>query len=406
MITDIHGNIVDSMSFDAWGNRRDRVNWEQPDTAIHLIDRGFTMHQHLDVFKLINMGGRVYDPVVQQFLSPDPYVQAPDNTQNLNRYAYCLNSPLMYTDPTGEFVWIPMVIGAVVGAYIGAATAEGGELNPTKWTWQGKTWAGLGLGAVIGAAAGIGAGYMAPALSQTAFFSHFGLSGTIAAYSLAGTVAGGIAGYGAGFAGGMLYSGGNLKYSHQSGLFGSQIGSMAGSVVGGIAGLIAGYTPPKPRPPYATPQQSKWNGRFFQGSEEEAKKMMLSSSKLFKVETSAWYTSKGYYFEPIEGESYFATWNNDLLNPEIYEYNIPAGYKYNTITSSKRYVYLDKVGDYLYLANDFMSYARVYYHLHTHPGNSTESPADLIFARMYGMMGVIFGWNGATYWYGGYESWR
>ena len=104
VITDANGTIVDSMSFDAWGNRRDRWNWTQKETGVtHLIDRGFTDHQHLDVFELINMGGRVYDPVVGQFLSPDPYVQAPDNTQNLNRYAYCLFSPLQYTDPTGEW---------------------------------------------------------------------------------------------------------------------------------------------------------------------------------------------------------------------------------------------------------------------------------------------------------------
>jgi RHS repeat-associated protein len=104
LITDRYGNVVDSMSFDAWGIRRNYQNWQQKDNSVHLIDRGFTMHQHLDSFKLINMEGRVYDPVVAQFLSPDPYVQAPDNTQGLNRYSYCMNSPLMYTDPTGEFI--------------------------------------------------------------------------------------------------------------------------------------------------------------------------------------------------------------------------------------------------------------------------------------------------------------
>lgn len=90
---------------------------------IHLIDRGFTMHQHLDVFNLINMRGRVYDPVVQQFLSPDPYVQMPDNTQNLNRYAYCLNSPTMYVDPSGEKLkwWQWALIGLGVDALTGGA---------------------------------------------------------------------------------------------------------------------------------------------------------------------------------------------------------------------------------------------------------------------------------------------
>ena len=48
--------------------------------------------------------GRVYDPVLARFLSPDPYVQAPDFTQSFNRYAYCLNNPFKYVDPSGEFL--------------------------------------------------------------------------------------------------------------------------------------------------------------------------------------------------------------------------------------------------------------------------------------------------------------
>jgi hypothetical protein len=47
------------------------------------------------------MNGRVYDPITGRFLSPDNVVQAPDNTQSFNRYSYCLNNPLKYTDPTG-----------------------------------------------------------------------------------------------------------------------------------------------------------------------------------------------------------------------------------------------------------------------------------------------------------------
>ncbi|NVO09208.1 MAG: RHS repeat-associated core domain-containing protein [Bacteroidales bacterium] len=54
-------------------------------------------------FGLINMNGRLYDPYLQRFLSPDPFVQSPGNAQNYNRYSYCLNNPLMYTDPSGNF---------------------------------------------------------------------------------------------------------------------------------------------------------------------------------------------------------------------------------------------------------------------------------------------------------------
>jgi hypothetical protein len=47
------------------------------------------------------MNGRVYDPYIGRFLSPDPLVQQPGNLQNYNRYSYVLNNPLKYTDPSG-----------------------------------------------------------------------------------------------------------------------------------------------------------------------------------------------------------------------------------------------------------------------------------------------------------------
>ena len=45
--------------------------------------------------------GRVYDPQVGAFLSPDPFVQAPYHTQSYNRYAYVFNNPMKYVDPSG-----------------------------------------------------------------------------------------------------------------------------------------------------------------------------------------------------------------------------------------------------------------------------------------------------------------
>ena len=47
------------------------------------------------------MNGRVYDPVVGRFLSPDPVVQTEGGSQSMNAYSYALNNPLKYTDPTG-----------------------------------------------------------------------------------------------------------------------------------------------------------------------------------------------------------------------------------------------------------------------------------------------------------------
>jgi RHS repeat-associated protein len=37
-------------------------------------DRGFTAHEFLSDFNLYNMNGRLYDPVLGRFLSPDPYI--------------------------------------------------------------------------------------------------------------------------------------------------------------------------------------------------------------------------------------------------------------------------------------------------------------------------------------------
>jgi RHS repeat-associated protein len=66
--------------------------------------RGFTGHEYLEDFKLYNMNGRLYDPVVGRFLNADPFVQDPGNTQSYNRYSYCLNNPLKFTDPSGEAI--------------------------------------------------------------------------------------------------------------------------------------------------------------------------------------------------------------------------------------------------------------------------------------------------------------
>ena len=46
---------------------------------------------------------RYYDPMLGRFTQADTIVPNPGNPQSLNRYAYVLNNPLAYTDPTGHF---------------------------------------------------------------------------------------------------------------------------------------------------------------------------------------------------------------------------------------------------------------------------------------------------------------
>ena len=44
---------------------------------------------------------RMYDPTLGRMLSPDIVIQQEHNSQAYNRYSYCFNNPLRYTDPTG-----------------------------------------------------------------------------------------------------------------------------------------------------------------------------------------------------------------------------------------------------------------------------------------------------------------
>jgi len=98
------GTVVERHSYDAWGRERNPADWNSYTVTAGLLDRGYTTHEYLREFGLINMNGRVYDPILGRMLSPDNEVQDPFDSQNLNRYTYCLNNPLLYTDPTGNTV--------------------------------------------------------------------------------------------------------------------------------------------------------------------------------------------------------------------------------------------------------------------------------------------------------------
>lgn len=169
-ITDSLGTSEKTLGFDAWGNRRNPITGI-PDTSDYknsLTARGYTGHEHLDELGLINMNGRVYDPRLGMFISPDNFVQAPDFTQNFNRFSYCLNNPLMYTDPSGEIFWAPIIAGAVMGGMINGVTAHarGGDFFDAAWK-------GVVVGAVGGLLSNVGGG----SLVNNIMFG--GLEGTV-----------------------------------------------------------------------------------------------------------------------------------------------------------------------------------------------------------------------------------
>ena len=101
---------MEKYAYDPWGARRNPNDWTQLPSpqgegsgsgVRYLTNRGYTGHEHLDMFNIINMNGRVYDPLTAQFYSPDPFIQSGSDWKNYNRYSYCMNNPTRYTDPTG-----------------------------------------------------------------------------------------------------------------------------------------------------------------------------------------------------------------------------------------------------------------------------------------------------------------
>lgn len=121
------------LSYDAFGQRRAVSTWVNSLTLVSAYsDRGFTDHEHLEDFGLIHMNGRIYDPLLGRFLSADPNVQSPKNTQSLNRFSYVMNNPLSATDPTGYFSfskfmhkWMPIILQIGMMAASGGLTAFG-----------------------------------------------------------------------------------------------------------------------------------------------------------------------------------------------------------------------------------------------------------------------------------------
>ena len=155
-VMDKKGEKVFEASYDRWGKQTIKLN------KIGL-QRGYTEYEMLNDFDIINMNGRLYDSVLGRFLSPDNFVQMPDNAQSYNRYSYYLNNPLKYTDPSGEaFViddaTIAFTIFSVASSMMQAAATGGNvwKADAAIGVWFGG--GGVIPGAIIGGAIGSVAG--------------------------------------------------------------------------------------------------------------------------------------------------------------------------------------------------------------------------------------------------------
>lgn len=103
-VIDGAGNTIERHSYDPFGQRRS-ASWT-PDAVAGRQESdpnltGYTGHQDDFELGLINMRGRMYDPKIGRFLTPDPIIGNALNSQSLNHYSYVGNNPLSFFDPTG-----------------------------------------------------------------------------------------------------------------------------------------------------------------------------------------------------------------------------------------------------------------------------------------------------------------
>ena len=195
---------------------RDPDTWSGSFSGTPKFDRGFTGHEHLYGFGLINMNGRMYDPVMSSFLSPDNYVQAPDFSQSFNRYSYCLNNPLKYTDPDGE--WVQYVIGGLLGAWNGYNIGRAAGLE--GWEMAGAILGGTAVGAISG---GVGT-YMS----------------SVSTAAIGGLCGGAISGAGNSLIQGLATGSKTLGADALNGLWKGGLSGMVGGYVGGGCGIYGG----------------------------------------------------------------------------------------------------------------------------------------------------------------------
>ena len=250
-ITNSGKQVVRSLHFDPWGNVKSDTDWTAFDTTTlsgnlagtFRFDRGFTGHEHYADLKIINMKapskreqkqaclifvkrevlrdevstyGRLYDPVIARFFSPDNFVQVPGFTQSYNRYAYCLNNPLQYTDPSGESIVLAMILGAAANVVFQSLA---GNINGNS-----DLLCSFFVGGLAGLAGGAAGGATAAAVGVGGFL------GGAASGAAAGAASCFITG-----TGNALIAGNDLATSLKCGLMGGAIGALGGALMGGLS---------------------------------------------------------------------------------------------------------------------------------------------------------------------------
>jgi RHS repeat-associated protein len=223
ILTDETATIIAKQSFDAWGKPRNADDWlctTTPNiTNPTWLWRGFTGHEMMTEFALVNMNARLYDYVNGRMCEPDVAISG--GTQGQNRYSYARNNPMRYNDPSGNN---PLLAGALIGGFINVV------LNFNNINSAGQFFGYFAVGAVGGMlGAGVG-GAIAGVVDSVGF--------------TAGALVGAGSGFAGGFAGGFgnsMVAGEDIGEALMAGAKGGLTGALLGGITNGLVNGISAY---------------------------------------------------------------------------------------------------------------------------------------------------------------------
>jgi RHS repeat-associated protein len=267
-ITDEKGTVRARYWYDPWGVRSSRIDDPLAVTSGERLEDswsdGFVGQEHLADFALIHLNGRMYDPQLGVFTSPDPVNEAPTDSQLYDPYSYSRNNPLRFTDPSGYcflgcFWQAPgKIISDVANGIVNGVVAVGNAFADAG-KWVGQNWRQVVIVAAVVVVTVVTAGSGGPAAASlgTAILSGMAAGATAGGLSAAlyggslddvlmGAIKGGIIG---GVSAGAFYGVGSLT-----------AGSGALNGIGGVAGhgLVGGA------------RELAYGGNFWQGFESGA----------------------------------------------------------------------------------------------------------------------------------------
>ena len=157
-ITDSNGNVLVTYDYDAYGN----IIKTTDTSGINLSNINpyrYRSYRYDTETGYYYLNQRYYDPTTARFISQDDTgFLNPSDSRGMNLYAYCMNNPVMYVDPSGEIaictILAAMAIGFGAGFVIGGSFEIGKQIYNNGWhpsTWD---WGQIGLSALGGGVAG------------------------------------------------------------------------------------------------------------------------------------------------------------------------------------------------------------------------------------------------------------